>query len=123
MNSGESAAFKTCPCCRTVWLSKNDLLRDRSIRYLGFQAGADGRLPGMFLFNHRSCGTTLALDVPALEDLSRRPVLGLSQCSTGTSPEYCLAKSRSEPCPLYCACEFVADVGRTVRAWPKDEHG
>lgn len=111
--------FKTCPGCRTAWLSRSDLLHDRGVRFLGFQPGANEHRSGLFLFNHQNCGTTLALDVSALESLSHCPVLGLSQCSAGQSSKHCLSGSSGEPCPLYCMCGFVEDVVRTIHSWPK----
>jgi hypothetical protein len=116
-----TAGFKTCPGCENTWLSRNELLGDPQVRLLGFQPVASGHEAGLFLFHHEKCGTTLALDLPSLGSLSRRPMLALSHCSAGVSTDYCLSKLGGGPCPLYCVCEFVAEVAGLIQAWPKEQ--
>jgi hypothetical protein len=120
MKTHASQSFKTCPACGKCWSSRNDLLSDPTIRLLGFQPGANGFRSGLFLFHHRTCGTTLATELGALESLSRLPVFALSQCTENFAPAYCLARLGGKPCPLYCVCEFVSEVLAIIRQWPKD---
>ncbi len=111
--------FKTCPCCRTIWRSRNELLADGRVRLLGFQPVERDHTAGIFLFHHEDCGTTLALNLRSLKSLSRRPLLARSGCSAGVPPDYCLGEANAKPCPLQCACEFVAEVAIILRDWPK----
>jgi hypothetical protein len=88
---------------------------------VGYQSWLDDLELGLFLFNHDTCGTTLALQAGAFTDLYDGPVfagsgklMGTDACST-----YCLNSSDLRPCPKECECAYVRQVLQIVRSWPK----
>ena len=47
---GESA-FKKCPCCFTIWDSKDDFLSDSSLELNGYKADFQKLEYGLFFFH------------------------------------------------------------------------
>jgi hypothetical protein len=95
------------------------MLRDPTVRLLGFQEGPRGLESGFFLFSHSSCGTSLALEISDLADLSQEPTLSPSACSSGVNREICLASEELGECPAECICRFVRNVKQIIEAWRK----
>lgn len=122
MVSALEASFKVCPKCGRRWASRTELLSDPQIILLGYQPGANGFRSGIFLFLHLSCETSLALELPDLEAISRVPLLAESQCTHNIPipPQVpCLARRDGLPFPAACVCECVSDILSRVRSWRK----
>jgi|GEM_PF-5705649 len=55
-------AFKTCSCGAS-WKTYTDLVGDKDITIIGYQANFRNITEGLFLFNHETCKSTLAIVV------------------------------------------------------------
>jgi len=93
-----------------------DFLGDPDIKFLGYQSGANGRIPGVFLFHHRVCGTSLAVELSALVELVTKPVYAPSRCLWGKAPIFVWLARENTLCPWRCVCEFVAELSRLLGA-------
>ena len=112
--------FKTCPMCGMVWPTRDALLADPTVILCGYQVDFEELVAGLFLFNHRPCGTTFSLPVGAFEDLRDGPVFTERLAGTSDCPEHCLRTADLEPCPRRCECSWVRDVIQRIRTWPPD---
>jgi hypothetical protein len=67
--------FKKCTCCGNVWKSLSDLIRDKQVHIIGYQAAFSDSYEGLFFFAHRAseCGTTIALPVSCFLNLCDGP--------------------------------------------------
>lgn len=113
--------FKTCPFCSTVWTSREKFLRDREIELVGYQVDFEHVALGLFLFNHNTCKTTLAIQARRLKDLYLGPVFKERRAGREECPGYCLRRSELEPCPAECECAWVRGLLQVIRRWPKSE--
>lgn len=59
--------FKQCTCCDFVWKTRDEFLNDPTIEIQAYQTAEI--VAGIFLFNHKPCGTTLGLSAEKLKDL------------------------------------------------------
>jgi len=111
--------MKQCTCCGHVWHTRDAFLGDPQLEVVGYQVDFSDLLLGFFLFNHRTCESTIAVPAGLFRDLYDGPVF--SQRATGTEdcPEYCLRKSELSPCPAKCECAYVREILQIVRRWPK----
>lgn len=112
-------SFKNCPNCFAIWATRNQFLSDNDIVLVGYQVNFSKLHNGLFLFNHISCGATLALYVGVFDDLFQgkkydKPLTGTADC-----PGYCLYHGQLERCPAECECAYVRDVMQLIRQWPK----
>jgi hypothetical protein len=92
------------------------------IAFVGYQAFVHDGVLGVFLFNHKLCGTTLALSASVFRDLREGPVYEQSAHRSAQTTEHCLALSSGDECPPECECAFVQAVIETVssaRSRPK----
>ncbi len=121
----DASPFKRCSMCGQAWPSREALLADPAIEPLGYQASVSDGVLGLFLFNHLSCGTTLAVRADGLASLHDGPVYRDPGSPRDRPPEpqgpgTCLTHEAGEPCPDRCECEFVGAVLARVETWPKD---
>jgi hypothetical protein len=112
--------FKTCPYCAKVWPSRKAFLEDRDIQLVGYQANFEELALGLFLFNHDTCKTTLAIRALLLKDLYIGPVFRERRTGQEDCPGYCLRSSELEPCPTACECAWVRGLLQVIRRWPKN---
>jgi hypothetical protein len=113
------SAFKTCPLCEHIWATRREFLEDGGLEVVGYQVDFQEISLGLFLFNHRSCQTTLAVRAQSFLDLYDGPVY--QGCRTG-EPEclgHCLRRWDLRPCPVKCECAWVRALLGIVRDWPK----
>jgi hypothetical protein len=61
--------FKTCPFCSKPWTSRETFLEDADIEPVGYQVDFEDLSLGLFLFNHNTCKTTLAVHARLFKDL------------------------------------------------------
>jgi hypothetical protein len=111
--------FKSCSACSGHWLTREDLIADPDITVVGYQAFVRDNVPGLFLFNHRPCGTTLAIPAMAFASLYDGPVYADRLDGSPDCPDYCLTTSNLSPCPLQCECAYVREILQVVKEWPK----
>jgi len=107
-------AFKACTACDRVWATRDELLDDPEIAFTGYQAFVHDGVLGLFLFDHRTCGTTLAISASSFADLREGPVYAASAKDPEHASPYCLTASAGETCPDECECAFVQHVIETV---------
>jgi len=86
----ERTTFKKCDCGKT-WKTRDEFLRDKLVKIVGYQPDFVNRKYNHFLFRHRakSCGQLLAVRASAFSDLREK----------GCPNELCAGK---ENCPRYC---------------------
>jgi len=111
--------FKTCPLCSKVWTSRKNFLTDRDVELVGYQVDFEEVALGLFLFNHNTCKTTLAIQANQLKDLYLGPVFKERKTGQQECPGYCLRRSALEPCPAECECAWVRGLLQIIRNWPK----
>ena len=115
----DSAIFKTCPLCKFVWHSRKDFLEDPLIQLIGYQVHFAELSLGYFLFNHMTCGTTMAIVAGSFSDLYdgepfQHRLTGTDKCSG-----LCIRDDELDRCPAQCECAYVRDILQTIRRWPK----
>ncbi len=76
-----SDVFKICPLCGQSWATRLQFLEDAGLELVGYQVDFQELSLGLFLFNHRSCQTTLAIRAQSFRDLYDGPVY--RDCRTG----------------------------------------
>jgi hypothetical protein len=113
-------SVKQCTCCGYVWRTRDAFLGDPQLEIVGYQANFDDLLLGLFLFNHRACGSTIAVPAELFRDLYEGPVYSHRATGTADCPTYCLHKSELAPCPAKCECAYVREILQIVRRWPKE---
>lgn len=114
--------FKRCPCCGHVWTDREAFLADPEKELLGYQANPRDPARGFYLFGHRPCGTTLAIQVERFMDLYEGPFQVVNLYGTDKCAEYCLYEDVIEPCTEDCACTYAREIMQTIRRWPTADH-
>jgi len=110
--------FKVCTMCQHRWEDRNAYLSDPDIVMIGYQVNFENLQLGLFLFNHRSCETTLAIDAAHFADLYDGPVYAQSKAGTDECDERCLHQHDLEPCAGHCECAYVREIIQILRNWP-----
>jgi hypothetical protein len=77
------SAVKRCTCCGHPWSTLDAFLGDPELEVAGYQADFDDLPAGLFLFNHLTCGSTIAMAVEFFRDLYEGPIH--SERATGTA--------------------------------------
>jgi hypothetical protein len=116
-------AFKTCTFCRYVWPSREAFIDDPELKVTGYMANFDRLELGIFLFDHLSCRTTLALRADQFQDLYDGPVFAERKTGTEECPGYCLDKHELRPCPAECECAYVREVLNVIVSRKKRPDG
>ena len=112
--------FKQCPACRTTWDDYTDFLADPCLQLIGYQVLFENLSNGLFLFNH-SCGTTLSINVEALQHLYDGPVYGQRETGKEKCPGLCFIKNETGPCAAQCDCASVRSIMQTIKTWQKED--
>ncbi len=115
----QSDLFKKCTMCSHAWTSRLGFLEDPSVTVVGYQSFLPHPEQGLFLFNHLSCMTTLALEAQVFVDLYQGPMYSERMTGTDACPGYCLSSGELSLCPNECECAYVREVLKIVRQWPK----
>jgi hypothetical protein len=95
------------------------LLGDPDIELAGYQPSFEDLESGLFLFNHRSCASTLAIAAREFRPLYGGPVLASRSAQPDACPSYCQHQSDLTSCPVECECAYVRDVAEAIRNWRK----
>jgi hypothetical protein len=110
--------FKTCPLCTETWADRDRFLEDPQLELIGYQADFEDVALGLFLFNHRRCGTTLAIRSGLFADLYHGPRHCTRRAGSESCPGLCLRSCELAPCPADCECAWVREVLQVIRNWP-----
>ncbi len=111
--------FKRCTCCARVWEDRTTFLEDAQVETVGYMAHFEDLRLGLFLFNHQTCGTTLAIKAGLFADLYAGPIFAEQMRGTEPCPGYCLNQTKLGPCPVQCECAYVREILEVVRTFPK----
>lgn len=111
--------FKSCPNCGAEWSTRDQWLRDPSIKLIGYQVNFKRLTAGILMFNH-SCRTTLAIKVEVFQDLYEGPMF--EQCAAGGDAcgGFCLHEGDLRSCPVECECAYVRHILQIIKIWPKE---
>ncbi|MFC1859728.1 hypothetical protein ACFL9U_17115 [Thermodesulfobacteriota bacterium] len=112
--------FKNCTMCRAVWHSREKFLSDPIVEVTGYMANFDLLELGIFLFDHKLCGTTLSIRASQFLDLYDGPVFEDRLTGTEECPAYCLNEKELRPCHAKCECAYVREVLNILANWNKD---
>jgi len=110
---------KRCTCCGHAWPALEAFLADSQLEVAGYQVNFTDLLAGLFLFNHLTCGSTIAVPVEFFRDLYDGPIYAHRATGTADCPEYCLYVSELGTCLAKCECAYVREILQIVRRWPK----
>lgn len=105
--------FKKCPGCAFEWNKRDDFLKDKDLKLVGYEANFDVLPLGKLIFQHK-CGATLALHAEGFSDLYKGPVY--KERKTG-GPEclgFCKVRDDLKPCPAKCECAWVRQLIQTI---------
>ncbi len=116
-------AFKSCTLCRAVWPSRDAFVDDPDLKPTGYMANFDRLEMGIFLFDHLSCRTTLALSADKFRDLYDGPVFSERKTGSEECPGYCLDKNELRPCPAECECAYVREVLNVIVSRKRLQNG
>ena len=114
-------AFKRCTACGNLWLSRENFLNDPNTELVGYQVNFENSELGLFLFNHMTCRSTIAIYADQFRDLYGGPVFQEIKRGTEKCPEYCLHEDQLDLCPEQCECAWVREVLHRVHKWPKHD--
>jgi hypothetical protein len=116
-------AFKTCPLCAHAWTTRREFLEDDGLEVVGYQVDFREVSLGLFLFNHRSCQTTLAIRAQRFKDLYDGPVYQGCRAGDSECRGHCLRRWELQPCPVECECAWVRSLLGILRDRFKAEPG
>jgi hypothetical protein len=117
-----NSTFKKCTACGKKWINQAIFLVDPAISLVGYQDSFEAALEaGYLLFNHNSCGTTLAVPVKQFQDLPQRTVSidNITDTDEELSPEFCLSGDGEQDCRVGCECAHVKKMMNIIKLWPK----
>ena len=112
-----STSFKKCSMCTEIWRTRVKFLSDSNITVKGYMANFDRLELGIFLFDHKRCKTTLAIQASQFTDLYNGPVYASRLTGTEKCPKYCLDHNQLKACPEKCECAYVREVLNIVNNW------
>jgi len=113
--------YKICPNCGEIWKTQDDLLSDVEVQIVGYQANYAKLGQGLFLFNHLTCGTTLAIKVGSFENLYNGPRYDKALTGSTECPSYCMYHEVLAKCANQCECSYVREILQILKNWDKKE--
>jgi hypothetical protein len=119
-DSQRDESVKRCTCCGHLWPTLDAFLVDRQLEVAGYQVDFTDLAAGLFLFNHLTCGSTIAVPVEFFRDLYDGPIHSERATGTADCPGHCLYVSELGACPAKCECAYVREILQIVRRWPKE---
>ena len=106
-----------------TWPTRESFLRNPALSLMGYQVRFERLETGLFLFDHRECGTTMTLKVYHFAGLYEGPLLATRATGTEACPEYCLREEELRPCDTPCECAYVREVMQIIINWKKHCRG
>ena len=99
--------------------TRHQLLKDRHLDLIGYQANIEDLEHGLFLFTHNKveCGTTLSIVVEFLLDLNPGPKYPRKKFGTEECSGFCLEYANLEECDAECEGVFVRDLIKIVKEY------
>jgi hypothetical protein len=121
MHMSDRTNFKSCPSCEQSWESREDFLSDASLKLVGYQVHFKDLEEGLFLFNHSSCKSTIAIQSGKFSSLYDGPIFTTNRMHKEDCPDHCLSKFNLETCPVQCECNYVREIMQIIKTWEKNE--
>ncbi len=108
----EFNGFQECPSCRLGWKTRDDLLKDKNLQLIGYQANLRDLEKGFYLFNHviSRCLTTLSVSVNKFFDLYAIDRHTISSYGTEDCEGRCLRVSDLNRCRAKCKNAFAREI-------------
>jgi len=110
--------FKKCPGCDAEWKKREDLLKDKDVRIVAYEANLDVLPLGKFFFRH-ACGATFAISVDGFSDLYKGPVFNERKTGTPECLGYCKLRDQLGICPTKCECAWVRQLIQVINNMKK----
>lgn len=95
--------LKNCSCCNIGWEDNDTFINDPTVRLIGIQQNIQNPEYGcMYLFDHLTCGTTLAVKSDKFKNMIEEPIparlmFGEDECS-----KYCIDLRNFLECEIEC---------------------
>jgi len=112
----DSPSFVRCKQCGRAWPDRTAFLADPQVRLSGCQVETDRPEASVFLFDHRApgCGTTIAIKLPAFDDLYAGPRHKVKWGASAKCAKKCHDPKNLEACTNPCAAAHVRQILRKV---------
>ena len=112
----DSPTFVRCKQCGRDWPDRAAFLADPQVRLSGCQVETDRPEASVFLFDHRApgCGTTIAIKLPAFDDLYAGPRHKVRWGASAKCARKCHDPKNFEICANPCAAAHVRQILRRV---------
>ena len=114
-----NSIFKQCPNCSHEWNIRTEFLNDPKISLTGYQTNFDNLKQGLFLFDHLTCKTTLAIKAEQFHDMYNGPIFTERKTGSEECLGYCLRPQELSRCPAKCDCAWAREVSQIIRDWKK----
>lgn len=113
--------YKVCPFCKQAWGSIDEFLSDPELILSGYQVAFEDLFGGLFMFTHmhEGCGTTMSVAVMKFTSLTNQPILKKRTEPSEKCPGMCMRQNDLSPCPVECECNWVREVLKKIKTWPK----
>ncbi|MFW5870631.1 MAG: hypothetical protein ACOCVL_03085 [Candidatus Sumerlaeota bacterium] len=102
--------FKTCPNCGKNWADREAFLCDSDLLIIGYQVHFEELELGLFIFDHRACGSSIAIPAGQFTDLYQGKIFKERKTGGATCQGFCLHKEMLGPCPAQCECAYVREI-------------
>ena len=104
--------FKICTCCKHVWESLADLIRDEQVHVIGYQPSFSDSYEGLFFFSHndKACGTTIAIPAGHFVNLYDGPEYTVQMDSMEQCKGFCKSFYDFGECSNECSMRSIRDI-------------
>jgi hypothetical protein len=113
-NSLDPSKQKNCKCGGAEWKTRDEFLKDESVKLTGYEANLDTPALGVLLFNH-ACGAVIPMHAEHFKDLHNGTKFTERKTGSKECPRYCHDKNELSPCTEQCECAWVREVIQLIR--------
>ena len=109
--------FRFCKHCGKIWPDRESFLADSELSLSGCQVETDDPARSLVLFDHRApnCGTTLAVEVNAFDDLYDGPRHKVNWAPSAKCYGMCFDPEDLSTCPAECRNAYVREILKILR--------
>lgn len=109
--------FKACPKCRFEWKSRNELLNDKNVKIIGYQANFIEPEEGLYLFNHTidNCNTTFSMKTKDYKDMYEGTVYPFSKYGEPECKGYCKDENNLSICGEQCKYAPFREIASLIK--------
>ncbi len=102
--------FTTCAGCKKEWVSRDLFVNDSQVRITGYNINLDYLDNGYFIFLHKECQTSSAIEVSFFKDLYQDEKSYINKMGSKECPGYCKDSSNFDDCNVDCECNYVRKI-------------